>query len=152
MCYNIQKEPILKKEILTSFFALILIVLMIGCSEENSTQPEQNPPSNVPTSKFSDIQQKVFTQSCAFSNCHGPTNNQANLLLTEGNAFSNLVNIQSLLFPQFTRVLPDSSSKSLIIKILKGEVSPRMPLNRDPLDPVVIDSIAKWIDNGALNN
>jgi hypothetical protein len=140
------------KIFLILFLTFILVVLMMGCSEENSTQPEQNPPSNVPVSKLSDIQQKVFSQSCALSNCHGSTNNQANLLLTEGNAFSNLVNVQSLLFPQFTRVLPDSSSKSLIIKILKGEVSPQMPLNRDPLDPAVIDSIAKWIDNGALNN
>jgi hypothetical protein len=134
------------------FFALILIVLLNGCSEENTTQPEQNPSSNVPLSKLSDIQQKVFTQSCALSNCHGQTNNQANLLLSEGNSFVNLVNVQSLLFPQFTRVLPDSSSKSLIIKILKGEVSPQMPLNRAPLDPAIIDSVAKWIDNGALNN
>jgi hypothetical protein len=50
------------------------------------------------------------------------------------------------------RVIPDSSSKSLLIKILKGEVSPRMPLDGGFLSDAVIDSIAKWIDNGALNN
>ena len=99
-----------------------------------------------------DIQSKVFNTSCALSGCHGSTNNQANLLLTDGNSFSNLVNVQSVLFPQFKRVVPDSSSNSLLIKILKGEVSPRMPLNRNPLSAAVIDSIAKWIDNGALNN
>jgi hypothetical protein len=140
------------KKSLIQFFVLLLIILITGCTEENTTQPGQNPPSNVPLSKLSEIQQKVFTPTCALSGCHGPTNNQANLLLTEGNAFANLVNVQSFLFPQFTRVLQDSSSKSLIIKILKGEVSPQMPLGRDPLDPAVIDSIAKWIDNGALNN
>ena len=133
-------------------FLIITAILFISCSEENSTQPGPTPPSNVPLSKLSDIQQKVFTQTCALSNCHGSANNQANLLLTGGNAFANLVNVQSLLFPQFKRVVPDSSSKSLIIKILRGEVNPRMPLNRNPLDPAVIDSIAKWIDNGALNN
>jgi len=133
-------------------FLLITAILFISCSEENSTQPGPIASTNVPLSKLSDIQQKVFTQTCALSNCHGSTNNQANLLLTGGNAFANLVNVQSLLFPQFKRVAPDSSSKSLIIKILRGEVNPRMPLNRNPLDPAVIDSIAKWIDNGALNN
>jgi hypothetical protein len=128
---------------------IILITTYWGCSKENPTEP---PPSTTVLSKLSDIQAKVFTQSCALSGCHGSTNNQANLLLTDGNSFSNLVNVQSLFFPQFERVVPDSSSKSLLIKILKGEVSPRMPLNRDPLSAVVIDSIAKWINNGALNN
>jgi len=128
---------------------IFTLILILGCSKDNPTEP---PPSTTVTSKLSDIQSKVFTQSCALSGCHGSTNNQANLLLTDGNSFSNLVNVQSLLFPQFERVVPDSSSKSLLIKILKGEVSPRMPLNRDPLSAAVIDSIAKWIDNGALNN
>jgi len=133
--------------IVTLVFTLNLI---LGCSEESTTEPP--PTASAPLSKLSDIQVKVFTQSCALSGCHGSTNNQANLLLTDGNSFSNLVNVQSLLFPQFERVIPDSSSKSLLIKILKGEVSPRMPLNRGPLSAAVIDSIAKWIDNGALNN
>jgi len=133
-------------------FLIGTAIFFIGCTEENSTQPGPTTSTNVPLSKLSDIQQKVFTQTCALSNCHGSANNQANLLLSEGNAFSNLINVQSLLFPQFKRVLPDSSSKSLIIKILRGEVNPRMPLNGNPLDPAVIDSIAKWIDQGAQNN
>lgn len=125
-------------------------ILLLGCSEESSTEP---PPSTAVSSKLSDIQAKVFNTSCALSGCHGSTNSQANLLLTDGNSFSNLVNVQSFLFPQFKRVVPDSSSNSLLIKILKGEVSPRMPpSNRDPLSAAVIDSIAKWIDNGAINN
>jgi hypothetical protein len=152
MCYNIKKDKKLIKKFPVLIFPLLLLVFLIGCSEENTTQPDPTLPSAVPTSRLSDIQQKVFSQSCAFTNCHGQTSNQANLLLTDGNSFSNLVNVQSLLFPQFTRVIPDSSSKSLLIKILKGEVSPRMPLNSDPLDQAVIDSIATWIDNGALNN
>lgn len=133
-------------------FSISTSIFFIGCSEENSTQPGPTASTNVPLSKLSDIQQKVFTQTCALSNCHGSANNQANLLLTNGNAFANLVNVQSLLFPQFKRVVPNNSSQSLIIKILRGEVNPRMPLNRNPLDPAVIDSIAKWIDLGALNN
>ena len=148
MLLNTKKKTMKKTKFLLLASSLLFIVLL-GCSEDNPTEP---PPSTAVSSKLSDIQAKVFTQSCALSGCHGPTNNQANLLLTDGNSFSNLVNIQSLLFPQFERVVPDSSSKSLLIKILKGEVSPRMPLNRDPLSAAVIDSIAKWINNGALNN
>lgn len=131
---------------------IILLITFWGCSSDNPTEPAPNPGAQAPLSKLSDIQAKVFTQSCALSSCHGSTNNQANLLLTDGSSFSNLVNVQSFLFPQFKRVVPDSSSKSLLIKILKGEVSPQMPLNRTPLSAAVIDSIAKWINNGALNN
>jgi hypothetical protein len=137
------------------FFLITILFISIwggGCSEDNSTQPDTNNEVQAPAGRFSNIQDKVFTQSCALTGCHGPNNNQANLLLTEGNSYANLVNIQSLLFPQFKRVVPDSSSQSLIIKILKGEVSPRMPLSRDPLPPAVIDSIAAWINRGALNN
>jgi len=140
-----------KKRILLPILVL-LITTFWSCSSDNPTEPPQNTASQAPSSKLSDIQTKVFNVSCALSGCHGSTNNQAGLSLTAGNSYSNLVNVQSFLFPQFKRVLPDSSSKSLIIKILKGEVSPRMPFNRTPLSNAVIDSIAKWIDNGALNN
>jgi hypothetical protein len=140
-----------KKRILRPILVL-LIATFWSCSSDNPTEPPQNTGSQAPSSKLSDIQTKVFNVSCALSGCHGSTNNQADLLLTAGNSYSNLVNVQSFLFPQFKRVLPDSSSKSLIIKILKGEVSPRMPFNRTPLSNAVIDSISKWIDNGALNN
>ncbi|MDH3267254.1 MAG: hypothetical protein OEM46_00225 [Ignavibacteria bacterium] len=142
----------MKKTKLLLTTLIILLITFWGCSSDNPTEPSPNQGTQAPLSKLSDIQAKVFRQSCALSSCHGSTNNQANLLLTNGNSFNNLVSVQSLLFPQFERVVPDSSSKSLLIKILKGEVSPRMPFNRDPLSAAIIDSIAKWIDNGALNN
>ena len=132
---------------------LLLSTVFWACSSDNPTEP--NPMNNVtttPLSKLSDIQSKVFNQSCAISGCHGSTNTQAGLLLVDGNSFSNLVNVQSTLFPTLKRVEPNNSANSVLIKILKGEVSPRMPFNRNPLSAAVIDSIAKWIDNGALNN
>jgi len=129
---------------------LMAVYLLTGCTPD-TLQPNTND-SQFPLSKLSDIQDKIFTKSCALGGCHGTSDNQADLLLIEGESYSNLVNIQSLLFPEFKRVVPDSSSRSLIIKILKGEVSPQMPLDADPLPAATIDSIAAWIDNGALNN
>jgi len=140
----------------TKFILLLLIplafALFSGCSSDNPTEPDPTPNTTAPLSKLSDIQAKVFTLNCTSSGCHGNTNNQASLLLTDGSSYANLVSVQSVLYPQFTRVQPGNSTNSLLIKILKGEVSPRMPLNRTPLSAAVIDSIAKWIDNGALNN
>jgi len=145
-----QKRETMKNISILLISLAFTTILFLGCSEEGST--ESTPTGTAPLSKLSDIQSKVFNTSCALSGCHGSANNQANLLLTEGNSYSNLVNVQSLLFPQFKRVAPDSSANSLLIKILNGEVSPRMPFERDPLPDAVIDSIVKWINNGALNN
>ena len=132
-------------------FSLLLLIL-IGCTETNISEPETDPDPSIPLSKFSSLQEKVFTPRCDKPGCHGNTNNQADLFLEEGQAFQSLVGVPSLLFPGMTRIIPDSSSQSLIIKILKGEVSPRMPLEGGFLSNAVIDTIAKWIDNGALNN
>jgi hypothetical protein len=128
----------------------ILFIIIIGCTETNISESEPDP--SIPVSKFSSLQEKIFTPRCDKPGCHGNTNNQANLFLGEGQAFQSLVGAPSILFPGMTRVIPDSSSKSLLIKILKGEVSPRMPLDGGFLSDAVIDTIATWIDNGALNN
>jgi hypothetical protein len=67
-------------------------ILLLGCSEESTTEP--TPTASAPLSKLSDIQSKVFNTSNY--RCYGSTNNQANLLLTEGNSFTNLVNVKFL--------------------------------------------------------
>lgn len=134
------------------FITALTLVFIVSCSEDSTTEPAPTPAIQTPAARLSDIQVKVFNVTCALSGCHGATNNQAGLLLTDGNSYSELVNVQGEVFTNYTRVIPDSSAQSLIIKLIKGELSPRMPLDEDPLPAVVIDSIAKWIDNGALNN
>ena len=134
-----------------SYLLLILIPIMfISCSEDDTTSPN-NTGSEAPLPKFSDIKAKVFT-NCQGAQCHSSAGNQVGLTLESNVAYNNLVNVQSTLFPQFKRVEPGNSANSLIIKILKGEVSPRMPFNGNALPAATIDSIAKWIDLGAQNN
>ena len=133
------------------FLGLLIVVLsllLISCSEDQTTAPLT---SNAPLAKFSDIKAKVFV-NCVGAQCHSSAGNQGNLVLESNVAFINLVGVQSVLFPQFKRVEAGNSANSIIIKILKGQVNPRMPLNANPLDAATIDSLAKWIDLGALNN
>jgi hypothetical protein len=137
------------KKFITILFLIPLLFSIISCSEDNATDPPTA--SITPLAKFSDIKAKVFV-NCTGAQCHSSAGNQANLILESNVAFNNLVNVQSTLFPQFKRVEPGNSANSLIIKILKGEVSPQMPFNGTPLPAATIDSIAKWIDLGALNN
>lgn len=128
----------------------LISIILISCSDEEATAPTTNNP-DAPLAKFSELQVKVFN-SCLGAQCHSSSANQGNLTLESGASFNNLVGVQSALFPQFKRVEPGNSANSLLIKILKGEVNPRMPLNGSPLSAAIIDSIARWIDQGALNN
>lgn len=139
------------KKIFSLLACLTLFVIISSCSEDTPVAPNETS-IQTPAAKLSDIQTKVFNVTCALSGCHGSTNTQAGLLLTQGNSFSELINVQGEAFPNFKRVVPDSSSQSLLVKLIKGELSPRMPKDRDALPPAVIDSIIKWIDTGALNN
>lgn len=136
------------KRVLLSIFLFSTSVVFISCSEDETTAP---PTSNALTANFSDIKAKVFV-NCTGAQCHSSAGNAGGLVLESNVAFSNLVGVQSVLFPQFKRVEAGSSANSIIIKILRGEVSPQMPFNGTPLPAATIDSIAKWIDNGALNN
>ncbi len=135
------------------FSALILIIVSLfsACGEDNPTDPGG---SNVsaPNPTLSSIQASVFTPSCAFANCHGNSGTQANLNLTNGQSFANLVGVESRLFAPSKRVLAGDGANSILIKILKGEVSPQMPQGRTPISNAIIDTIKKWIDSGALNN
>lgn len=138
-------------KILLAFIFLLSIVLFVSCSEEETTAPPITNNSNAPLAKLSDIQVKIF-DSCASANCHSSTSMQGNLDLSSGQSFANLVGVQSVLHPQFKRVEAGSGGNSMLLKILKGELNPRMPLNRTPLSNDVIDSIEVWIERGALNN
>lgn len=138
------------KKIYAYIFVILIPIIFISCSEDESTSPN-NSAGEAPLAKFSDIKAKVFT-NCQGAQCHSSAGNQAGLILESNVAYNNLVNVQSTLFPQFKRVEPGNSANSLLIKILKGEVSPRMPFNRTALPDATIDSIAKWIDQGTQNN
>ncbi|MCA2004156.1 MAG: hypothetical protein LDL01_00040 [Ignavibacterium sp.] len=140
----------IKRNLIWVLTIIFYSFVVISCSDYQPTAPPVNN-SGAPLAKFSDLQVKVFN-NCLGAQCHSSAGNQGNLTLEAGISFNNLVGVQSSLFPQYKRVEAGNSSNSLIIKILRGEVSPRMPLNGSPLPSATIDSIAKWIDQGALNN
>jgi hypothetical protein len=146
---------------------LIGVILFSACSDDNPTEPtdptistpnptlssiQADPTISTPNPTLSSIQANVFTPGCAFANCHGNSGTQANLNLTNGQSFADLVGVESQLFAPSKRVEAGDGGNSILIKILKGEVSPQMPQGRTPLSNAIIDSIEKWIDNGALNN
>ena len=93
--------------LIKSYLILLLpsvFLLTSGCSKYISGPDDNTLLLEKTLSNFSEIQNQVFTPSCATAGCHAGESLQANLDLTEGNAYDNLVNKTSLLNPNFLRV------------------------------------------------
>ncbi len=106
------------------------------------------------TATLSEIQSRVFNNSCAFSGCHGGAAPAAGQNLSPGRSFANLVNVPSSQNSSFIRVIPGDADNSLLVRKLEGTApfGSRMPLGRAPLGSSDIQLIRDWIDAGALDN
>ncbi len=100
---------------------------------------------------FAEIQSQVFNSSCAVSGCHASSTKRAGLDLSDGNAYTSLVNVASSQNSSMMRVNPGNSAKSYLIKKLAGDGTSQMPPS-GALKPETIDKIKVWIDDGAENN
>jgi mono/diheme cytochrome c family protein len=82
----------------------------------------------------------VLRQRCA--SCHG---GQAGLYLD---------NYDSLMATTLNRgiIVPGNPEESILVKLLRGEVQPRMPLGGQPLSDEQIGAIVQWIREGVPNN
>ena len=111
------------------------------------------PPGNAPISFSADVQ-PIFTRSCAKSFCHVSGAAFSGLVLEPGQAYANLVGVQSAEDPMLKRVEPGRSDLSYIIRKLEGTGFPdRMPADGPPYLPdAEIQLIKDWIDEGALDN
>lgn len=105
---------------------------------------------------FADDVQPIFTASCASKGCHddrpGGPGGGVSLDLTEGNSYSSLVEETTPCGPV---VVPGDPAGSLLIGKLTGnEVcsGSQMPKGADPLDLALIETMAAWICQGALDN
>jgi hypothetical protein len=128
----------------------LCLLLFVGC-EDSIQGPEDEPvnggPENMPA-RFSSIQDEVFSKSCAVSGCHAGSQDPN---LSVGQAYGNLINQLSAQNPSMMRVKPGDSNNSYLMKKLTEDGTSIMPPSGQ-LSQVKIDSIAAWIDRGALNN
>ena len=102
-------------------------------------------------STLESIQENIFNAVCAVK-CHKMPRPKKNLNLEQGQAYGNLVNVQSKELPKMLRVKPGDAESSYIIWKLEGRNGIRykqMPLNLPPIPEVQIKAIKAWINNGA---
>ncbi|MBN1447548.1 MAG: hypothetical protein JXA28_06425 [Bacteroidetes bacterium] len=133
-----------------SVFLLALLLGGTACSDSIVSECDIPQDTAVPA-RFADIEQRVFAVSCALSGCHAGSNPQAGLDLSPGNAHDALVGVTSVNYPNQRRVEAGNSAQSVLTGVLRRQLQPVMP-PAGPLESAVIDSIAAWIDRGALRN
>ncbi len=105
---------------------------------------------NVDASPAAAIQAEIFNTTC--TQCHGGADfAAARLDLTSGNAFAELIGVESVKEPGRMRVEPGHSSSSVLYRILSTDESAGW--NYDHSVEVVasekLDLIKNWIDAGA---
>lgn len=100
------------------------------------------------------IQQVVFTPTCATALCHngvGAILPGVLDLSSEAASLASLINVTSIQDGNVVRVLPGNADMSYLITKLEsaGAMGGQMPLGQLPLTPAVIADIRLWITNGA---
>lgn len=105
---------------------------------------------DIDASMFSAIQMGVFNSTCA--NCHGGSSSPAaNLYLTEGNAYSNLVNVASTRVSEGVRVIPGDAANSVLHKVISPNNAAGLGFSHSGMiaEEEVLNLIDAWIDGGA---
>jgi len=132
---------------------LYLILAIIGGVGISCERVEPFTPQVQPT--FSSIQQNVFSINCALSGCHAGSSPQQGMNLSDGQAYSNIVNIPSMERPTLFRIDPDNADSSYLFMKITGAstiVGSQMPLGGPQLSVEKINAIREWIESGAANN
>jgi hypothetical protein len=137
----------------------LVSALVTGCGGGGGYGGDDAPPPPPPPPagfgpNFSEIQDAVFSPTCATSGCHLGAAAEQGLQLDEANSYGMLVDVPSTEVPTILRVAPGDPDNSYLIQKLEGtaSVGARMPLNQTPLPQADIDVIRQWITDGATDD
>ncbi len=117
--------------------------------------PQPQPPPPPPFgANFSEIQDNVFTPTCAVAGCHTGAGAPQGLRLDAANSFALLVGVASTQVPALLRVEAGDPDNSYLIQKLEGTAAAgeQMPRGGPPLDQATIDVIRQWISDGAIDD
>jgi len=93
--------------------------------------------------------QPIWNNNC--TSCHGTS---GNLDLSQGNSYTNLVNVASSGYSGFQRVKPGDPMNSVLHQKIVGNTSfgDRMPMGGSALAQADEEKIKNWIQNGAVKD
>jgi hypothetical protein len=133
------------------------VLLGFGCAGDGTglTDPDDNNNNGGPG--FAADVQPIFTDNCAFSGCHAGSNPAQGMNLSDGQAYANIVNVQSN-EASLLRVKPSEPDSSYLVHKIQGTQGSvggsggQMPLGGMALSQEQINLIREWITDGAQNN
>jgi len=139
---------------LVVFAALAVQIAILDYPESESpttAAAEAATPGPAPVSYYNDVQ-PIFNEHCATETCHGAAAPQAGLSLVEDVSYVNLYR-QNGVAPDTWLVLAHEPGESLLLRRLIGAGPlPRMPLQNESLSGAEIAIIARWIEQGAVED
>jgi hypothetical protein len=153
------KSNFVKKLIGIPFITFSLFLFVSSCEHEEPLDTGVSPiqPGSIDSlAKFSWIQANIFDQKCAVPGCHVQGSAAFGLVLSEGQAYGNLIDVpaqgpQSLTIMRVKPGLPDSSYLVWKIEERQGIEGERMPRGGPPLPQEEIDAIKRWIQGATFN-
>lgn len=124
-----------------SLFSLVVVALTFG-----GTSQGVEPPAGVAgkVSYFRDVR-PIFQQNC--QGCHQPAKANANYVMTD---FASLLKPGETAKPSIVPGKPEASY--LIAEIVVKDGQHEMPKDRPPLKPTEIETITKWVAQGATDD
>ena len=128
---------------------LLTILGIAGCGGDSGDPTAPDDP-DAPT--LSSIETDIFEPFCAVH--HGPSAAAADLDLSVGRSFANLVNVRSTQV-DLNLVTPGDVNASYLVHKVEGRagiVGRQMPIGARPLMNEEIEAIRQWIAAGARNN
>jgi hypothetical protein len=135
------------------------LVLTLGCADfDTPVDPTGGAPDVlVPNPSFAANVAPIFEQRCSVGGCHSIATHQAGLTLDPTKAYESLVGVSSTLRPSEVRVRAGEPNRSWLVTMISADDAARqgfsrMPLATQPLTPNQIETIVRWIEQGALKN
>ena len=119
-----------------------------GTIDEDCACPEEPP-------RFDTTIQPIFTDNCM--PCHDEPSPERDQDLSEGNAYDNIVNVESVELSTMDRIEPGDAANSYLLHKLRGTQNDvggsgqRMPRGGPFLSAATINTIEDWVLAGAPN-
>ena len=133
----------------------IVAILAFSCGElSDITAPGGSVPPVDASATLTRVQNEIFTPSCAQVGCHDLLGRQQGLVLVQGQAHANLVEIASEQMPALRRVQPGNFADSYLYRKITGTgiTGDRMPQGLPPLSAAQVALVRDWIRRGAPND
>lgn len=143
------------------FWILLLAIGLQACgssASDSSSEEETESTDEELTASFTSIQDNIFTPSCALAGCHSSASAQVGMSLAEGEAYDNIVGVESTEAAGLNRIEAFDPDNSYLIHKLEGTQESvggsgaRMPKNSSALTDEQIAILREWITNGATEN